>query len=458
AIINTISDPVFVKDRSHTFVIVNDGFCRFSGHSREELLGKTDYDFFPKEEADIYRRKDEEVFSTGQVNENEEMLTDAGGKRHTIVTKKSLYTNSDGEAFLVGIIRDISDRKLVEEDIKKARDFYLKILDDFPNPIWRADVRAKCDYFNKDWLDFTGRRLEQELGDGWAEGVHPDDFDRCLKIYQDNFHARKPFEMEYRLRYHDGTYHWLFDCGKPFYTAEGEFAGYIGSCYDIQARRLAEEALQQVNRKLNLLSSITRHDINNQLFSIKAFLSISKDSLEPPAEALEYILKAENAANAIERQIAFTKEYQDLGVKAPVWQNVGACVNSAVSILPMREVRVAGDTDGLEIYADPLLEKVFYNLIDNALRYGGPAMTEIRISHQEAGRGLVIMVADNGAGIAAEDKPRLFERGFGKHTGLGLFLSRDILAITGITITETGEPGKGARFEIHVPEGAWRFM
>ena len=106
--------------------------------------------------------------------------------------------------------------------------------------------------------------------------------------------------------------------------------------------------------------------------------------------------------------------------------------------------------------ADPLFEKVFYNLIDNALRYGGPGMTTIRFRYQESGQDLTIFVEDDGAGISAEDRKRLFERGFGHHTGLGLFLSREILSITGITITENGEPGKGARFAIVVPKGAWR--
>ncbi len=113
---------------------------------------------------------------------------------------------------------------------------------------------------------------------------------------------------------------------------------------------------------------------------------------------------------------------------------------------------------GLEVFADPLLEKVFYNLIDNALRYGGEQMTAIRVSHRGEGGNLVLAVEDNGAGISAEDKPKLFTKGFGKNTGHGLFLSREILAITGITITENGEPGKGARFEITVPEGAFRIV
>jgi PAS domain S-box-containing protein len=360
------------------------------------------------------------------------------------------------KGYFVAVFEDITERRRVEEAVRKSRDFYLKVLDDFPNPIWRADTHAKCDYFNRNWLAFTGRTLEQELGDGWAEGVHPEDFDRCLKIFLDNFKTRTPFEMEYRLRYHDGTYHWLFDSGKPFYEADGTFAGYIGSCYDIDSRKKTEDAYRETNKKLNLLSSITRHDIRNQLLALKAWLELSKGSLGDVAKTSEYVIKEERAATAIERQIVFTKEYQDLGVNAPTWQKVEDCIRKALTALPMRDIQVVGEVNDLEVYADPLLERVFYNLIDNALRYGGPQMTTIKISSQDSGQGLVIRVEDDGSGISAEDRNHLFHRGFGHHTGLGLFLSREILSITGITITETGESGKGARFEILVPKEAWR--
>lgn len=222
-------------------------------------------------------------------------------------------------------------------------------------------------------------------------------------------------------------------------------------------REQAEEALRQVNKKLNLLSSITRHDINNQLIAIKAFLELSKETLDDPAKMSENIIKVERAATAIESQIVFTKEYQDLGVKTPHWQPVDTCVKKAQESLPMRDVTVTAEVNNIEVYADPLFEKVFYNLIDNALRYGGQKMTMIHISLQEAGQGLIISVEDDGVGISEEEKKRLFESGFGHHTGLGLFLSHEILSITGITISETGTSGKGARFEIVVPKGGYRF-
>lgn len=120
---------------------------------------------------------------------------------------------------------------------------YAVIVEQAPILIWRADLTMGCDYFNERWLAFTGRSLAQEQGNGWAEGVHPDDLARCLEIYTTSFAARKVFEMEYRLRRHDGEYRWLFDRGVPFWGADGEFGGYIGSCTDVHARVEAELAL-----------------------------------------------------------------------------------------------------------------------------------------------------------------------------------------------------------------------
>jgi PAS domain S-box-containing protein len=226
---------------------------------------------------------------------------------------------------------------------------------------------------------------------------------------------------------------------------------------DITERKAAEDALARANKKLNILSSITRHDIRNQLSALKSYLSLSKETLNDTSRVAGYIQKEETISDTIERQINFTGTYQDMGVTAPAWQNVQAGVLRAVAALPMRDVKAEVDRTDLEVYADPLFEKVSYNLIDNALRYGGDRLTTIRITSQETGAGLVLCYEDDGAGISPDDKKHLFERGFGKNTGLGLFLSREILSITGITIAETGEPGKGARFEITVPKGEYRF-
>ena len=110
---------------------------------------------------------------------------------------------------------------------------YKLIVESTPNMIWRAGLDAKCDYFNRTWLKFTGRTIEQEIGDGWTEGVHPDDYSKCLQVYIESFAKREPFEMEYRLRRFDGNYRWINDRGVPAYDDEGVFTGYIGSCMDV---------------------------------------------------------------------------------------------------------------------------------------------------------------------------------------------------------------------------------
>jgi len=137
------------------------------------------------------------------------------------------------------------------------------IVEQAPIMIWRSDTSAECDYFDERWLAFTGRSLEQESGNGWAEGVHPDDLQRCLATYKAAFNRREPFEMEYRLRRHDEVCRWVFDRGVPFQDSAGEFAGYIGSCIDVTERVEAREALRRAHeaevKKLRQLLPICSH-------------------------------------------------------------------------------------------------------------------------------------------------------------------------------------------------------
>src|SRR5690349_6404282 len=154
---------------------------------------------------------------------------------------------------------------------------YRLLVEHAPVMVWRSGLDAKCDYFNETWLAFTGRTLAQEMGDGWAEGVHPDDFERCVAYYLDHFGRREAFEMEYRLRRHDGVYRWIFDRGVPFTDDSGAFAGFIGSCVDVHERRIAEETQQQHSEEQLALArdfekwilAIVSHDIRYPLNAIQ---------------------------------------------------------------------------------------------------------------------------------------------------------------------------------------------
>jgi PAS domain S-box-containing protein len=233
---------------------------------------------------------------------------------------------------------------------------------------------------------------------------------------------------------------------------------HIAAIRDISARILSENALRQANRQLSLMTSITRHDIRNQLLALKAYLGLSKETLGDTAKTLEYVLKEERVAQSIEHQINFTRDYEDLGVSPPVWQSVENCIDRAVSGLDLEGITLS--VSGLhhaEIFADPLLQKVFFNLVENSLRHGGEAMTKISFSSYVSAAGLTILCEDDGAGIPNDEKEVIFERGYGKNTGYGLFLIREILAVTGITIKETGDSAAGVRFEIAVQTPGYRY-
>ncbi|MFA4826122.1 MAG: PAS domain S-box protein [Methanoregula sp.] len=214
-------------------------------------------------------------------------------------------------------------------------------------------------------------------------------------------------------------------------------------------------AFQQANKKLTLLSTITRHDINNQLTGLIGYLGILKPQ-QPDPTLTAFCQKAITATERIAAMIRFTREYEEIGITAPAWQDIQTLVNTAAKEAPLGQVMVKNDLPaGREVFADPLVVKVFYNLLDNAVRYGRK-ITTVRFSVQESGNDQLIVCEDDGDGVPADEKERIFDRGFGKNTGLGLALSREILDITGITIRETGEPGKGARFEMTIPKGMWR--
>ncbi len=218
----------------------------------------------------------------------------------------------------------------------------------------------------------------------------------------------------------------------------------------------SEDAFGIANKKLNLLSSITRHDIRNQLMALITFLELTRLKVADP-EVIKYIEKEQAAAETISRQIEFTKNYEEIGVRALQWQDIALVAEQLRSRLPPGEITLTLALGGLEVYADPLLSKVFENLVDNSLRHG-ERVRNITVSTLQYGLGdVAIVYEDDGVGVHDEEKERIFEKGFGKNTGLGLFLSREILAITGFVMKESGTYGKGARFEIIVPKGKYRF-
>lgn len=221
--------------------------------------------------------------------------------------------------------------------------------------------------------------------------------------------------------------------------------------WQVLKMRRAEVELRAANKKLTLLSSITRHDVANQLTIIKGLADIAGMKESDP-DLADLCTKIRIAAEKICHQIEFTGRYQDLGIHRPDWFSLDDIIEKT----QYSEVHYSHTCRNVEIFADPMLDRVFFNLFENAIRHGG-RVTGISVDCMPASGGLVVTIEDDGVGIAPGLKEKIFEKGYGNHTGYGLFLAREILAITGIGIHETGVHESGARFEITVPHGKFRY-
>jgi len=344
------------------------------------------------------------------------------------------------------------------DELRESEEKYRTIIEEMQDMFYRTDLDGRITMISPAGVKLAGYDSVDELIGQNARDMYVDPVERDRFLSQVKMKGQVT-GYPLRLRQKDGTIRYVTVSSHFHRDADGTIQGLEGIIHDITELSQAEDALRIANKKLNLLSSITRHDIRNQLTALKAFLQLNEDAIDKPAELAEYFIKEMKIADIIERHISFTRDYEDMGVKAPSWQNVDVVVKYAMAALPLRDVRVTVERSDLEVNADALFEKVFYNLIDNALRYGGKDMSEIRVSSCAGPmESLVITFEDNGGGIEADDKAHIFSKGFGKNTGLGLFLSSEILSITGMTIIETGIPGKGARFEITVPRGCYRYV
>jgi PAS domain S-box-containing protein len=341
-----------------------------------------------------------------------------------------------------------------KEEIVRLNRYNRSLIDSAPAPIVIIGPDGIVADVNPVASQLTGCPREEMIGKPHAAWItEPEKAEEAFRRVLAGEEAR---DTALFIRHRDGNLTPIISNASPLRDAEGNIIGVIRSSLDISQRKQTEDALRFANEKLNILSSITRHDILNQLTALLGYLELSQELVTDP-EIRIFIEKEETVANNIRRQIEFTREYQNLGVGEPVWVNLSDTFTKAADSLGCSARReISPDCMELEVYADALFERVFYNLVDNTLRHG-ERVTKITFSCARDGDAMTLVYEDNGTGVPADQKERIFERGFGKNTGLGLFLVRQILSITGMTIRETGEPGHGARFEIFVPRNIWRY-
>ncbi len=374
------------------------------------------------------------------------------------------------------LIRDITESKRAEQQRQETELRFRNMADVAPVLLWMADTDGLCTFFNQTWLDFTGRTLEQEWGVGWAEGVHFEDFQRCMDTYVAGFNKRRRFEMEYRLRRQDGEYRWILDRGTPRFTPEGDFAGYIGSCVDITDQKRVETDLRRAVREHDEFLSIAAHELRTPLTSLQLQvdnlgLVVDRASLE---EATRDRLKkcSTSATRQVRRMVTLVEQLLDVSrltigtLALSIEQtNLSALVTEVVE--RFADLARTTNTDLLVVKPEVAfglfdrarLDQVLSNLVANALKYAPGKPIDITLEVHELK--VVISIKDHGPGIAPHDQERIFERferavsarnygGF----GLGLWIARQIVDAHAGTVRVDSRLGDGARFTVELPRSA----
>jgi diguanylate cyclase (GGDEF)-like protein/PAS domain S-box-containing protein len=301
SILEGIGQPVIVKDRAHRFRYLNSAACRLLGHSSDDLLGKTDHDFVPKEQADAFCALDDEVFRTGEEREAHEVFTGPDGRPHTLLTRKrrvAITGPAGNEDVVVAVITDISELQHSLDNLLQVDERFRAMVDDAPAMIWVTDASGSSIMFNRLWTTTTGQEEGDALGYGWLDVIDPEDRSRVITCFEAASEKRLPVQVEYRLRRWDGSWGWMLDKGQPRFAADGTFLGYVGSVLDITDRKAAEEALQASERRLanvfgQTMVGILHRDLNNHVLMVNQrfceLVGRSKEELEGlPMEAFTH--------------------------------------------------------------------------------------------------------------------------------------------------------------------------
>jgi PAS domain S-box-containing protein len=454
-------------DRAYRYLHWGDGMEAMSGLRAAEVVGRCAFDVFPfLKETGEDRCLREALEGKSVVSSRRPFDVPETGRRGMYeATYSPLEDEHGGIIGGVAIVRDITEQIRANDRIAETETRFRNMADVSPVLLWMSGTDSLCTFFNQTWLSFTGRTMDQELGVGWAEGVHHEDLARCIDTYIGAFNDRKIFEMEYRLRRADGAYRWILDRGTPRYDPDGGFAGYIGSCVDITDHKALESHLRRAVRDRDEFLSIASHELKTPLATLRLQLDRGLRALQSGSDP-RALQTTQRAAKQAQRLSTLVETLLDVSrVSAGKVELERADIDLAE--LAREAVSQFEPESGTRIEVDapaPVrgrwdrarIEGVISNLLSNAMKYG-PGKP-IRVSVRGGEGTATVSVEDQGIGVAEADHARIFERferavparNYGG-LGLGLWIAKQVVLAHDGDIHVESSPGAGATFTVVLP-------
>jgi len=490
-ILDTTLDGFWRTDREGNLLNVNAAYSRKSGYTHEELLGMRISDLEVLENGPATVEHIQRIIENGS-DRFESLHRRKDGSTWHVDVSATYRAIGDGELFT--FLRDISERKHAAEALLESKELYRAVTDQGQALIWMSGLDKGCHYFNQPWLTFTGRTLTQEFGNGWTEGVHPDDLQRCMNIYVTAFNRCEQFSMAYRLRRHDGEYRWLLDEGTPRYDSNEKFVGYLGHCLDITERKQAEVELERyrnhleelvlartaelaqarddaeaANRAKSMFLANMSHELRTPMNGIMGMTTLAL-SRATDAKQIDWLNKSMGCA---ERLLAVIDDVLDISkiesdslaleeknfdvtqaIDESLHMHKGSAQAKGLSLLceisPALPELLCGDV--------MRLKQILDNFVSNAVKFSTQGKITVRVSLIEEDKLSVLLsieVSDQGIGINPEQQARLFHaftqadgsmsRKYGG-SGLGLIISKRIALLMGGDAGVISEEAIGSTF------------
>lgn len=478
-IIDHLPDPTFVINTTGSIIAWNRAIEKMTGIPEMEMIGKGNYEYAlpiygerrPVLIDHVLNRNNPHncdypvLHQDGNVLETEvcfsaETSSSFPSLRNCCIWARAspLYNMENEVIGAIESFRDITVLKKEHELLEKTANLYKSVVEDQTEFVVRFLPDTTCIFVNEAYCRYFGKNREEVTGKKFDPMVFPEDEEFVRQTFHTLTRDEPVSNMSLQVILPGNVIRWVRWSIRGIFQEDGTILEYQSVGRDITDLLDVQDALHHANHKTSLMESVVRHDFRNYLLILNGYLALSAKMANDPGKVLECIEREKKAVKNIENLLNFALDFLSIGVEKPVWQNLNKTIKRVVSQYPLQDIRVDVDDRHLEILADPLLERIIFNLLSNSVKHGGDNLSAIRISYEENPEGITIIYEDNGIGISEESKNHLFEKTGGSSILHGLFIIREILATTGISISETGKPGKGARFEILIPTGKYRLL